>query len=388
MTFSPSRVLASALVAALAFGSVSCSATNSDGNVFGNGSGGASTGGSGGGTDSDASVTTDGAAGDSGVFIDASIGEGSMNADSACAAEHAKAEQLPLDLYLMVDRSGSMDGSPWVQQSSALNQFFNDPGSTGLYVAMRFFPLDDNCGPQDSACSGAKYVKPLVDWGQLPGLAPTLSQAINGTFANGCFTPTQEAIQGAMEGAKQRQIAQPQHVVAAVIVSDGEPCCGDCPIEDATGIGNLAGNYFNGTPSIRTFAVYVADAASDVMSAIAQKGGTNTPYDATGGSASLLAALNAIRGSMLACEYKVPVPEAGTVNPDQVEVEFTPSGATDPIKIPRKHGSGDCGNDPGWYYDDDANPTKLIFCPATCSMLQNDQDGKLDILLGCSSGQY
>ena len=39
----------------------------------------------------------------------------------------------------------------------------------------------------------------------------------------------------------------------------------------------------------------------------------------------------------------------------------------------------------GWYYDKDpmtGAPTKITACPATCTMLQTDLDGKVDVVLG------
>lgn len=385
MSLRLSHVLPALSLAVLVGGIVACSANSSE-SVFGNGTGGDGTGGSGG-DPSDASTTYDG---DSGGMIvtDALTGEGSITADSACAAEHAQAEQLPLDLYLMVDRSISMSGSSWTQQSSALNAFFGDPQSDGLYIAMGFFPLNDDCSPIQSNCQGNAYIKPPVDWGLLPGHASALTSAIAQNGPDGCFTPTQEALSGLLEGAKQRQIAEPLHIVAAVIASDGDPCCNDCPCEENTCMGQIAWDYANGSPPIKTFAIAADPAAIGVLTAIAQGGGTTAPFDATGSSQKFIDALNAIRGSMIACEYKVPVPEAGTVNPALVAVQFTPTGAPEPDTIPRKDSAGQCGSDPGWYYDDNTNPTKISFCPATCDAVQNDKDGTLDILLGCSPDQY
>ena len=174
-------------------------------------------------------------------------------------------------------------------------------------------------------------------------------------------------------------------VVAAVIVSDGEPCCGNCPIEDAGQLGAIAAQYANGTPPIKTFAIYVADVASDVMTSIAHQGGTGSAYNATSGQQAFITALNDIRGSMLACEYKVPVPEAGTVNPNLVEVQFTPTGSNDPITVPRKDGVDQCGNDPGWYYDDNDAPTKVILCPGACATIGAADTGQVDLLLGCNA---
>jgi len=367
-----------------------CSGTESGTNTFGNGSG---TGGSGGGSGVDASAGKAGAGAngdDSGIFVEASLGDGSINSDSACAATVVEAEVLPLDLYIMADRSASMDNfenpTRWQNLTAALNAFFHDPQSNGLFAALRFFPLDDSCYPQDGSCSGNAYTNPLVPWGELPGHANTLSAAVNGTYPDGCFTPTQEALNGVLKGAYQRQVAEPLHVVAAVIVSDGEPCCGDC-VEDPGQLGQLAAQYANGTPAIKTFAIYVADVASEVMTAIAHDGATGSAYDATSGQQSFIDALNDIRGSMLSCEYKMPETDAGIINPKLVQVTYTPGGATEPDPIEHVDGIGDCVGGQGWFYDDNDNPSKIVMCSGTCDMLQNDENGRVDILVGCSDIQ-
>ena len=66
---------------------------------------------------------------------------------SACAEEVRKAELLPLDMYVLLDKSASMlepTGSgptKWAAISAALAAFVQDPGSTGLGVGIQYFPL-------------------------------------------------------------------------------------------------------------------------------------------------------------------------------------------------------------------------------------------------------
>jgi hypothetical protein len=38
-----------------------------------------------------------------------------------------------------------------------------------------------------------------------------------------------------------------------------------------------------------------------------------------------------------------------------------------------------------WYYNDNANPTKIVFCPATCDAAGKDTGGKIDIAVGCKA---
>jgi hypothetical protein len=86
-----------------------------------------------------------------------------------CAAETHKAEQLPLDLLLLVDTSGSMNEaagtqSKWQLARGALGSFWKDPRSAGLGLGLQFFPLnggDKTCGA-DAECTGAGVVTPGV----------------------------------------------------------------------------------------------------------------------------------------------------------------------------------------------------------------------------------
>jgi hypothetical protein len=68
--------------------------------------------------------------------------------DAACASQSRKADQIPLDIYLMLDSSGSMtdfiaDGktTKWQAVQKAIVSFVNDPASAGLGVGLQYFPL-------------------------------------------------------------------------------------------------------------------------------------------------------------------------------------------------------------------------------------------------------
>jgi hypothetical protein len=76
--------------------------------------------------------------------------------DAACAAHSQKAEQAPLDMYIILDSSGSMDGvtatgpTKWDAVRGALKSFLNDPRSAGIGVGLQYFPLPKPGVP--SAC--------------------------------------------------------------------------------------------------------------------------------------------------------------------------------------------------------------------------------------------
>jgi hypothetical protein len=45
----------------------------------------------------------------------------------------------------------------------------------------------------------------------------------------------------------------------------------------------------------------------------------------------------------------------------------------------------DCNGQPGWYYDSNIAPTKIILCPASCTTVQADTAAKVSALFGCKS---
>ena len=67
--------------------------------------------------------------------------------DAACAVATQSAQKVPLDLYIMLDSSGSMAGTvagnqtKWDAVRGALTAFLRDPKSAGLGVGIQYFPL-------------------------------------------------------------------------------------------------------------------------------------------------------------------------------------------------------------------------------------------------------
>jgi hypothetical protein len=85
-------------------------------------------------------------------------------ADAACATQSAMAETLPLDLYVMMDSSASMNEltgngtSKWDAVRAAMTAFFDDPQSAGIGVGLQYFPqvragVPDLC-TTDAMCAG------------------------------------------------------------------------------------------------------------------------------------------------------------------------------------------------------------------------------------------
>lgn len=97
-------------------------------------------------------------------------------------------------------------------------------------------------------------------------------------------------------------------------------------------------------------------------------------------------AADAIQSAELSCEWKIPSPPSGeSFDSGRVNLEYFPAGGSAGTTIPKVAAPSDCGAGGGWYYDDEAHPSKLLACPATCQTLESDAMGALNIAFGCST---
>jgi hypothetical protein len=153
--------LASILTATLNF--TACGSTSHDSMVAG---GGSSATGAGDGT----SASSNGASSNGGTSSintnsggsSALIGAGGIG--DSCAAHVSTAKLVPLDLYIMLDTSGSMlevtatNVSKWDAIKSAIETFLNDSASAGLGVGLQYFPISKPNAPtscnSDAQCTG------------------------------------------------------------------------------------------------------------------------------------------------------------------------------------------------------------------------------------------
>lgn len=345
------------------------------------GIGGSSAGGSSATGGSSASGTGGSSAFEGGVFFDGGFGasDAGLTADSACAGESQQAERIVVAMYIMLDASGSMNtGGRWTQASQAISTFANDPASEGLKVAIQSFGGE---GP----CDGSQYDTPAVPMGALPANASPITTWMSTVAPNG-NTPTQGALLGLTTFAANYAAMNPTERTIGVLVTDGVPTRCDTSGGTLSGIAQAS---FNAGVSIYTMGMQGADFG--LLNQISAAGGTTMAFDVTSGPTAFIQALEAIRGIALACEFSMPEAAPGeTIDPTQVNVEFTRSGAGDAgtgtQQVGKVANEAGCAGVPwGWYYDDDALPTKILFCPDTCSNAKQDPQGKVSIIVGCAS---
>jgi len=80
------------------------------------------------------------------------------------------------------------------------------------------------------------------------------------------------------------------------------------------------------------------------------------------------------------CLYAMPAPSGGlTVNPEQVNVYSVAAGER--TLIPNVADALACGTEPGWYYDDPADPRTVFLCGAACVSVT----GSVEIDFGCDT---
>jgi hypothetical protein len=97
-------------------------------------------------------------------------------------------------------------------------------------------------------------------------------------------------------------------------------------------------------------------------------------------------AADAIETAQLNCDWAIPEPPiTERFDPAKVNVQYRQAGGSVAATISAVKSAADCGSEPGWYYDDNAEPQRIFVCPATCNALRSDREGKVDIAFGCET---
>jgi hypothetical protein len=341
-----------------------------------------------------------------------------------CAGKTLKAQQVPLDLFVMLDQSSSMGdtvagGTKWKAVSTALSAFVGQPGLDGVSVGIQYFGLpagggtcsiftcmNNNdcgaaaCGPclnpggtggictgaltqAGDSCNAADYAGAAVEIAPLPAVASAITSSI-AAHQPTTSTPTSAALQGAVDHAKAWATSHANDAVVVVLATDGDPT--ECDT-DLGHIDAIAAGAFASPQKIPTFVIGVGSLLSN-LNGIAAAGGTGQAFLVdTGGNVNqqFLDAMNTIRHAALGCQYQIPLPASGTPNYQEVNVVYTPAGGA-PQTFPYVASKASCpatGN--GWYYDDAAHPMQIILCDATCTEVKGDTTGQVDITLGCAT---
>ncbi|MBS2020161.1 MAG: VWA domain-containing protein [Deltaproteobacteria bacterium] len=293
-----------------------------------------------------------------------------------CATNSASAEAVAVYLVFQYDKSGSMgDDGKWNACKAATKAFFSSADSKGISASLTFFPTGGDI------CTTTQYENPAVPITALP--SPVFGTALDGQSPNGS-TPTRPALEGAITYAKSvaagKGGARIDGKVAIVFVTDGVPQ--GCNNNSIASTKALAASV---AATIPTYVIGVGGALGS-LDEIAVGGGTKKALivntgDPSKTQAELLAAINTIKNSALSCEYKIPAPPTGQAfDRAKVNVQYAPAGL-----VPATVGyNPTCAGGTGWKYDNETNPTRILFCDATCDQVKT-RPGKVDIVFGCAT---
>jgi Mg-chelatase subunit ChlD len=346
------------------------------------------------------------------IDIGGSAGSEPIRPPKVCTAESHEGQRVPVDMYFLVDSSGSMaervdGGSKWEVVSDALIGFLNDPLNAETGVGIGYFPntpqgscskgqpgcvcipfidiIIDICfANAGGSCEVADYATPAVPLALPPSPSPVVDD-INGHEISG-GTPTRPAVEGALQYLNQWAEAHPERRPVLVLATDGDPS--GCEANTPQDIADVAAAGLAGAHAIRTFVIGVGSSLVS-LNLVAQAGGTGQAFlvDTGADVAKLFSdALDQIRGQAASCDFAIPAENAQgmAIDPSLVNVTYTPNGASAATLVPQTfmNDMGNCGSEGGWYYDNPSAPRLIRLCDSTCDLLSA---GSIQVEFGCDT---
>ncbi|MCX4241483.1 vWA domain-containing protein [Paraliomyxa miuraensis] len=304
--------------------------------------------------------------------------EGMCTIGGGCGGFVFSFDEVPPNLLILLDRSGSMDGdvpgtgmNRWEVAREAIfgvTTQFNDAIDFGLATYSSCLP--GGCSPGDIVVPILPVNAPLIQsfLDNTAGQGSLNGQAMNpdGTIRYLCDSGNPETSTGVSLDALvgEPSLQDPTRTNAVLLLTDGgesSECTGS--VNGPAGAANL----LNQAVPVQTFAVGMGGASLSQLEQIAMAGGTGQPYFADQ-PADLQMAMAAIASSVTSCTFQLTeVPP----NANEIYVFFD----DDPAGVP---------NDPanGWTYDSTTNT--IIFHGAACQAIQDGSVVGIDIVYGCN----
>lgn len=321
---------------------------------------------------------------------------GLLNVEDAglsCVKGMYTAKARPLDMFILLDQSGSMqeDEDRWTPVTNAIKSFVNSPdvGDTG--VALQYFPLGKD---DDAKCQSQSYAQPDVPMAALPQNAQAIVTSITAHYFSHdeCCdtpehsgTPTRPAMEGAVAYMQSYMKMHPEHVGVILLATDGEPSS-VCDDNKASNVAKVVKASAQGTPAIRTYVIGIGD--DEYLDEMAAPGGTSHgPFIVDGSGkrteSELLKALAEIKSEALPCDYAVEsVQDRARLN---VETLASDGAATRTLTNVPNADACKKADANGWYYDDPTTPKRVLLCPDTCSRLAAAKLTTVRIVEGCQT---
>lgn len=341
------------------------------------------------------------------VTIDAGNNGGAGGADDECGGEAVEASQRVVNLLLLIDKSGSMEGVPdgfdsdkWSSMKQAIADAL-EPVEEALNMGLQFFPDPANDASGDEASCGLPGGSDLtVDIRAGIDAVPMIEQALDDSAPTGA-TPTAAALARALDYYTEGAGADLEGDRVVLLATDGGPNCNDsleCEATECTQ--NIEGicvipdvNCCDGTPTgcldaqgsidqvialrdagVRTFVIGIpgSEDYADVLDDLAEEGGakandTSPKYYEVSDGEALGEVLQSITIDLVkTCEFQLEMdpPELGKVNVF-TDGEVVPKG------------------DEGWTYDHSTDPPTVILLGETCERIETEGADSIEFRFGC-----
>jgi hypothetical protein len=358
-------------------GLVVASACSAAGDGFGPGSSGLGSGGSGGGSGDSGAGSGNAGTGSGGDYLGFGGDLGDDVGKDDCGGETYASEGRPLAIYIMMDRSLSMNipfigPNIWAPVGTALGNFVVSPQASGISAGIQFFPLRGN----EDSCSVADYAVPAAPIGPLPQNGAAIQQAILNNPPGG-YTPTRPALEGAIQYVRGWVQQNLGFKAVVILATDGQPNECESSIQS---VSEVAAAGLTGNPPVETYVVGIGNLQG--MNDIARAGGTGqalvVDFDPNVAEAQFQTAMESIRDRAIPCDYSIP--EQGRSDPTRVNIKITSGGAE--TIIPNVQTGDRCGTEGGWYWDADP-PQRAVLCPATCSAAAIGVGVQVRVVVGC-----
>jgi hypothetical protein len=354
---------------------------------------------------------------------DAGAVDTTLTPDAACASSAVETLPIPLDMYVVLDRSGSMNlpqalpvgnttpgggdcnvgdatASRWCYSINALDKFFGSSAAAGTQMALQFFPAGGcttspspllfGCCSSGACCKGALEAAPDVI-GMLPEARPSFITALNAATPWADRTPIEAALRGIIQYTKTA--ARPSRQMMGLLITDGGP--EGCQSSAAT-LAALVSAHLSAT-GVPIYIVGTQGAAYSWLESLAAIGGAPLHdqhcaggvkpchfYDVGAGKPDVfIEVLQQIQRAAIACTFAMPSTDAGLADPNEVALALTPSGASSAARVPHVPSVADCASAAGFFYDDNSSPNVISLCPSSCDALRAGDGGKVELLLGC-----
>lgn len=322
-----------------------------------------------------------------------------------CADVQIDSEEVFLDIFMQLDRSGSMtqpfgdndsdgycdigdpnNGSRWCNAINAIYGFFSDPTTVGTGLSYGEFR------GSGSTCSAVDMDLPfgIIESGDTNGHLAELVDRLNDNNPND-GTPTLRAINTLIEATSEHNSTGTRRTIA-ILITDGNPQ--SCNITDVDDLAELLNDHFDET-GIPTYIIGMDGASVNNLETLAVGSGAEPHTDYCDGSHStcsyytvgngdpeaFIAALDSIRGSVLGCEYVVPASQVGLSDLDTLDVQFTPESTASAIGLTRVASEVACADDDEYFVDTSGVDPIVKLCPATCDL--RGEGASVDISLKC-----